>query len=194
MGVDIKAGGRIKVRKRTSVKCDNPYLKLLVKLYKFLARRTDSKFNKVIANRLCQTKVSKQALSLSKLVDHMKNKSGKTAVIASPITNDERLQELPKGLKVCALRFTETARARIVAAGGECMTFDQLAQQSPLGKGCVLLRGPVKCRTVNRYFGRAPGVPKSTTRPYVRKATNIKRKSRKYEQARGRRKSRGYKV
>ena len=58
MGVDIKAGGRIKVRKRTDVKCDNPYLKLSVKLYKFLARRTDSKFNKVIANRLCQTRVS----------------------------------------------------------------------------------------------------------------------------------------
>ncbi len=58
MGVDIKSGGRIKVRKRTDVKCDNPYLKLSVKLYKFLARRTDSKFNKVIANRLCQTRVS----------------------------------------------------------------------------------------------------------------------------------------
>lgn len=58
----------------------------------------------------------------------------------------------------------------------------------------MLLRGPVKARVVNRYFGRAPGVPHSKTRPYVRKATSLKRKSRKFEQARGRRKSRGYKV
>ncbi len=48
MGIDIKAGGRVKVHKRTEVKGDNPYLKLLVKLYKFLGRRTDSKFNKVL--------------------------------------------------------------------------------------------------------------------------------------------------
>ena len=34
-------------------------------------------------------------------------------------------------MRVCALKFTETARARIVKAGGECLTFDQLALQSP---------------------------------------------------------------
>ena len=36
MGVDMKAGGRIKVRGRTAVKGDNPYLKLLVKLAFFV--------------------------------------------------------------------------------------------------------------------------------------------------------------
>jgi large subunit ribosomal protein L18e len=195
MGVDIKAGGRIKVRKRTDVKCDNPYLKLSVKLYKFLARRTDSKFNKVIANRLCQTRVQKAPMSVSKLASHMENKVGKTAVVAGTITNDIRwLPESFPALKICALKFTEGARKRIEKNGGSCMTFDQLALQAPLGKGCVLLRGQVKARVVNRYFGKAPGVPKSTTRPYVRKASNLKRKGRKHEQARGRRKSRGYKV
>eukprot|EP00401_Gymnodinium_catenatum_P060267 CAMPEP_0117563024 /NCGR_PEP_ID=MMETSP0784-20121206/55277_1 /TAXON_ID=39447 /ORGANISM="" /LENGTH=48 /DNA_ID= /DNA_START= /DNA_END= /DNA_ORIENTATION= len=47
MGIDIKAGGRVKSKVRTT-KTENPYVRLLVKLYKFLARRTDSKFNKVI--------------------------------------------------------------------------------------------------------------------------------------------------
>jgi len=191
MGIDIKAGGRIKVHKRTAVKGDNPYLKLCVKLYKFLARRTDSKFNKVIANRLCMTRVQKAPMSLSKLQSLMEGKDDKTAVICSPIVNDERLIDL-KAIKVCAMRFTEVARKRILAAGGECVTFDQLAQTHPTGKDCVLLRGPTKARTVNRYFGRAPGVPNSHTRPYVHKATNLKRKSRKFEMARGRRSSRGY--
>ena len=62
----------------------------------------------------------------------------------------------------------ETARARIVKAGGECLTFDKLALRSPLGQGTVLLRGPVKGREAERYFGKAPGVPNSTTAPRVR--------------------------
>ena len=40
-----------------------------------------------------------------------------TAVIVGNVTNDERMLELGK-LKVCALKFSETARARIVKAGG----------------------------------------------------------------------------
>ncbi|CAD7971361.1 unnamed protein product [Amoebophrya sp. A120] len=194
MGIDIKAGGRKTVNKRTEVKGDNPYLKLLVKTYKFLARRTESNFNKVIANRLCMTRVQKAPMSISKLADHMKGKEDKIAVVVGTITNDVRLLDAPENLKVCALRFSEVARKRIEKAGGQCMTFDQLAMTTPLGKGCVLLRGAVKARVVNRYFGKAPGVPNSTTRPYVRKATNLKRKGRKFEQARGRRKSRGFKV
>jgi len=194
MGIDIKAGGRIKTNKRTSVKGDNPYLKLLVKLYKFLARRTDSNFNKCIANRLCMTRVQKAPMSVAMLKRHMAGKEDKLAVVTGTVTNDLRLiGDLPK-MRVVALRFTEAARSRIEKAGGECLTFDQLASEAPLGSNCVLLRGQVKARTVNRYFGRAPGVPNSHTRPYMgNRGTNLKRKSRKFEQARGRRKSRGYK-
>merc|ERR1711975_88 len=111
----------------------------------------------------------------------------KTAVVVGSVTDDVRFLEVPK-LTVCALRFTETARARIIKAGGECLTFDKLALRSPLGQGTVLLRGPVKAREAERHFGKAPGVPDSSTKPYVRA------KGRKFEKARGRRKSRGFKV
>merc|ERR1719238_326208 len=114
-------------------------------------------------------------------------KAGKIAVIVGPVTDDVRLLTVPK-MSICALRFTETARARITKAGGECLTFDQLALRSPLGQGTVLLRGAVKAREAERHFGRAPGVPNSKTAPYVRS------KGRKFEKARGRRKSRGFKV
>merc|ERR1712061_649141 len=117
----------------------------------------------------------------------MENKEGKVAVVVGTVTDDKRIYEVPK-VTVCALRFTETARARITKAGGECITFDKLALRAPLGKGTVLLRGPVKARKAERYFGKAPGVPNSTTRPRVRA------KGRKFEKARGRRGSRGYKV
>merc|ERR1719163_1502524 len=119
----------------------------------------------------------------------MDGKDGKIAVVVGTVTDDKRLYEVPK-LSVCAMRFTETARASILKAGGECLTFDKLALRSPLGRGTVLLRGPVKAREAERHFGKAPGVPNSSTAPYVR--TN--EKNRKREMARGKRKSRGYKA
>ncbi len=76
----------------------------------------------------------------------------------------------------------------LVQAGGECLTFDQLALERPTGKDCVLLRGPKNSREAVKHFGPAPGVPHSHTKPYVR------HKGRKFEKARGRRKSRGYKA
>lgn len=52
----------------------------------------------------------------------------------------------------------------------------------------VLLRGSPKAREAVKHFGPAPGVPHSHTKPYVRS------KGRKFERARGRRNSRGFRV
>lgn len=68
-----------------------------------------------------------------------------------------------------------------------CTTFDQLAINRPSGQNVVLLRGP-RDREALRHFGRAPGVPGSSAKPHVRA------KGRKFEKARGKRKSRGYKA
>eukprot|EP01023_Acetabularia_acetabulum_P063574 TRINITY_DN799_c0_g1_i1.p2 TRINITY_DN799_c0_g1~~TRINITY_DN799_c0_g1_i1.p2 ORF type:complete len:188 (-),score=17.00 TRINITY_DN799_c0_g1_i1:220-783(-) len=186
MGIDLIAGGRNTKTKRTAPKSENIYLKLIVKLYRFLERRTDSKFNKVILKRLFMSKTNQPPLSLSKLAVFMKGKEDKIAVIVGKVLDDIRLHEVPK-LRVCALYFSSTARARILKAGGECLTFDQLALIAPTGSGTILLRGPRHAREVYKHFGRAPGVPHSNTKPYVRA------KGRKFEKARGRRKSRGYK-
>merc|ERR1712087_825599 len=69
----------------------------------------------------------------------MTNKDGKIAVIVGKVTDDVRMLECPK-MSVCALSFTENARKRIVVAGGECITFDQLALRAPTGSNTVLLR------------------------------------------------------
>lgn len=67
-------------------------------------------------------------------------RTDKTAVVVGSITDDLRLYTVPK-LKVCALRVTERARARILKAGGQIITFDQLALKSPKGENTVLLQG-----------------------------------------------------
>eukprot|EP00850_Spirogloea_muscicola_P019093 SM000183S03987 [mRNA] locus=s183:94363:97693:+ [translate_table: standard] len=188
-------------------------------LYRFLVRRTASHFNTVVLKRLFMSRTNRPPLSLSRLVKYMAGKvratpptglprhlrlssismtaepkagdvnlqEEKIAVIVGAITDDVRQYEVP-ALRVVALRFTETARARILKAGGECLTFDQLALISPTGTNTVLLRGPKNAREAVKHFGRAPGVPHSHTKPYVRS------KGRKFEKARGRRKSRGFKA
>ncbi|MBA0741498.1 hypothetical protein Gogos_014649 [Gossypium gossypioides] len=82
------------------------------------------------------SKTNKPPLSLSRLIQFMKGKEDKIAVVVGAVTDDIRVYEVP-ALKVTALRFTETARARIEKAGGECLTFDQLALRAPLGQNTV---------------------------------------------------------
>lgn len=110
MGIDLVAGGRrVGHNVRKAPTSQNVYLKLLVKLYSFLARRADSKFAGVIAKRLCASRLNKAPLSLSRLARYMKGKEDKIAVIVGAVTNDSRLLEVPK-LTICALRFTADAR------------------------------------------------------------------------------------
>merc|ERR1712010_121966 len=184
MGIDMKAGGRVKKSGRTAPVSENPYIRLLVKLYRFMSRRVECQFNKVVLKRLFMSKMNRPPISLSKLVKLTAGKEGQVAVMVGTVTDDVRMLDAPKGLKVCALRFTESARNRILSGGGEILTFDQLAQQFPTGSNCLLVRGPRAAREANRHFG-APGTTGAA--PYVRS------KGRKFEKARGRRKSRGYK-
>uniref|UniRef100_A0A8C7EQJ6 Ribosomal protein L18 n=1 Tax=Neovison vison TaxID=452646 RepID=A0A8C7EQJ6_NEOVI len=132
MGVDIRHNKDRKVR-RKEPKSQDIYLRLLVKLYRFLARRTNSTFNQVVLKRLFMSRTNRPPLSLSRMIRKMKlpGRENKTAVVVGTITYDVRVQEVPK-LK-------------------------------------------------------APGTPHSHTKPYVRS------KGRKFERARGRRASRGYK-
>uniref|UniRef100_A0A7S2HAI4 Large ribosomal subunit protein uL15/eL18 domain-containing protein n=1 Tax=Helicotheca tamesis TaxID=374047 RepID=A0A7S2HAI4_9STRA len=192
MGIDLKAGGRRTGHKSSmrKIKTDNPYTRLLIKLYKFLARRTDSQFCATVAKRLHMSKINAPPVGLNRLARYMTGKDDKTAVIVGKVTDDVRMMECPK-MSVCALSFSENARKRIVAAGGECITFDQLALRAPKGSNTILLRGP-KNRAALAHFGHSTSVNNPHThdgvKPYVRS------KGRKFEKARGRRGSRGFKV
>ncbi|CCV00013.1 unnamed protein product [Malassezia sympodialis ATCC 42132] len=191
-GVDIKKH-HVKTGHRTAPKSEDPYLLLLVKLYRFLARRTDSRFNKVILRRLFMSKINRPPVSVSRVMYLSRHQGGiakdasetpKTVVVVGTITDDNRVLELPK-LSIAALRFTHTARARIEAAGGECLTLDQLAMRAPTGSNTILIRGPKNAREAVRHFGFGPHKHK---KPFVRS------KGRKFEKARGRRKSRAFRV
>ncbi|BGP57776.1 hypothetical protein JCM8202v2_005423 [Rhodotorula sphaerocarpa] len=186
-GIDIERH-HVKKGQRTAPKSEDPYLLLLVKLYRFLARRTDSRFNKTVLRRLYQSRINRPPLSVSRIARQV-SKSNKaytdkhTVVTVGAVTDDARIVDLPK-LSVAALRFTRTARARIEKAGGECLTLDQLALRKPTGANTLLLRGKRNAREAVRHFGS--GI--THAKPYV--ITKGKRE----EIGRGRRKSRGFKL
>ena len=166
------------------------YIKLLVKLYSFLARRTNSGFNKVVLKRLMMSKNNRPSMGLNRVIRYIGERTDKTAVVVGTITDDVRLEgHKIAALKICALRVTEGARARILANGGEIITFDQLALAAPTGSDTIILRGRRNARQSYRHFGSpSDGDQKKRAAPHVRA------KGRKFEKARGRRKSRGFKV
>merc|ERR1712045_829153 len=130
------------------------YLRLLVKLYRFLARRSEAKFNKIILKRLFMSKINRPPLSISRLVRNMKKagNADKIAVVVGTVTNDIRIFEVPK-MTLCALRVTEKARERILKAGGEIITFDQLALRAPTGRTRFFCKDPARAREAVKHFG-----------------------------------------
>jgi large subunit ribosomal protein L18e len=119
------------------------------------------------------------------------DKIGKIAVIVGAVTNDTRTLELP-ALKICALRFTDEARKAITRAGGECLTFDQLALVAPTGSNTVLLRGAKNARESVSHFGHRTSPENPHTHDGVK--PHVRSKGRKFERGRGRRRSIGFKV
>jgi len=107
------------------------------------------------------SKINRPPISISKIAGVAANKqtaeahAGKTVVVVATVTDDNRLLTVPK-LSIAALRFTATARARITAAGGECLTLDELALKAPTGSNTLLLRGPKNSREAVKHFGFGP--------------------------------------
>ena len=155
-------------------------------LYTNNSGRTDSPFNKVVLKSLFLSKVNRPPVSLSKIASVVAQKGAaeKTVVVVGTVTDDIRLLEVPKAT-VAALRFTGSAKAKILKAGGEAITLDQLALRAPKGQNTVLVRGPRNARQAVRHFGFGP---------HKNKAPKVMSKGRKFEKARGRRNSRGFKV
>lgn len=132
------------------------------------------------------SKTNRPPVSISRIARALKQKgaSEKTIVVVGTVTDDNRIFETPKAT-VAALRFTASAKARILKAGGEAITLDQLALRAPKGQNTLILRGPRNAREAVRHFGFGP---------HSNKAPRILSKGRKFERARGRRRSRGFKV
>lgn len=102
------------------------------------------------------SRMNRPPVSLSRINTNVQNgNEKKTIVVVGTVTDDTRLLTIPK-VNIAALRFTATARARILAAGGSAITLDQLALEKPTGANTLLLRGPKNAREAVKHFGFGP--------------------------------------
>jgi len=140
MGGTIKKNLSKFSKSRSSAKSSNIYLSFLIKIYRFLSRRTNSKINQTILRRLVMSRKNQPSISLSRLILFGSKDKKKTIVVVGKVLNDERIFLIPK-LSLCALRISSSAKERILKAGGKVFTFDQFAVKFPTGKNSLLLRG-----------------------------------------------------
>ncbi|CAD7676861.1 unnamed protein product [Nyctereutes procyonoides] len=120
-------------------KIQDSYLRLLVKLYGFLAKRTNSTFTQVLLKRSFMSHTNQLPLFLSRMIQKMKlpGQKEKTAVIVGTICPYNN---------VCELCVSSHACSHILKAEGKILIFDQLAWSLPRRY---------------RYFGKALGSPHS---------------------------------
>lgn len=115
------------------------------------------------------SKVNRPPISLSKIIRETSNtldSDTKIIVSVGTVTDDVRQLEIPK-LTVAALRFTRAAKDRILNAGGEALTLDQLALRAPTGANTVLLRGVKNSREANKHFGMGKQLEIGSTLSFV---------------------------
>ena len=69
-----------------------------VQLYRFLSRRTNAKFNRIVLKRLFMSRIHRPPLSVSRLARNMKKpgREGRIAVVVGTLTDDPRIFKLPK--------------------------------------------------------------------------------------------------
>ena len=92
-------------------------------------------------------------MTLKTVITHMNKHPGETAVCTTTVTDSACYYEVPK-MTICALRITQTAKAKILKAGGECLTFDELAIRCPTGEKCVLLQGKKRWTLITEHIKR----------------------------------------
>mmetsp|Transcript_35091 Transcript_35091/g.68787 ORF Transcript_35091/g.68787 Transcript_35091/m.68787 type:complete len:152 (-) Transcript_35091:1357-1812(-) len=151
MGNQIQKKGGPIGKGRSSAKSSNIYLFFLIKIYKFLSRRTNSKINQTILRRLVMSRKNQPSISLSRIIRFGPKERNKTIVVVGKVLNDERVFFIPK-LSLCALRISSSAKERILKSGGNVFTLDQFAVKFPTGKNSLLLRGSKSIKKSNLKF------------------------------------------
>merc|ERR1711990_621493 len=98
MGIDLVKRGRIKNSNKKDTRSTNLYIHLLIKLFRFLVRRTDSGFSKTVLRRLISSRTNRPPMSLSKINKILSKQKAfdKIVVVVGSVTDDHRLYEVPK--------------------------------------------------------------------------------------------------
>ncbi|MEM1578993.1 MAG: 50S ribosomal protein L18e [Archaeoglobaceae archaeon] len=121
-----------KIRKLQKRKT-NPRLVNLIDLLLNESAKNNSGVWKVVAEKLASPSRSWVEVSLSKINKYAKE--GETIVVPGKVLGGE----ISKKVKVAAFGFSESAKSKIISAGGEWMRIEDLLKVNPTGSGVRII-------------------------------------------------------
>jgi len=82
-------------------------------------------------------KPSRQRVAVNLSLIERSTAGGLTVIVPGSVLGSGQLS---KPVKIVAYRFSATAKRKIIEAGGQALTLDELLEQNPKGKGVIILR------------------------------------------------------
>ncbi|KAI4292191.1 large subunit ribosomal protein L18e [Pancytospora philotis] len=118
-----------------------------------------------ITKRLTMSRMNRPPVKLSAVAAEL-GESGKVAVVVGKILDDDEVLTVP-AMKIVALQWSKTAKAKIEACGGSIHTLDQFIKVAGRMENIMLIKGDRNARKASKFFGAAPGEKGSATYPRI---------------------------
>ena len=143
----------------------------LINLYTELSKKSSSNFNSKVLKQLRYPKRMRVPISLRRILKYIENNPqknhSKIICTTSTIVADEReifaLEQLAKGMRICAFKISIQAREIIEKNGGEIIEWSDLCQYDPNGENCKLMIGKIRSLKRYKYMGMPCGLKGSKT-------------------------------
>ena len=113
----------------------NPRIVRLIGNLKAASRESGAPLWRDVARRLEKPNRSYAAINLSKINRH--TQSNDTVLVAGKVLASGNIGH---SVTVAALNFSNQARSKIMAAGGQCLMIEKLMTEHPKGSGIKILR------------------------------------------------------
>ena len=120
---------------KTNYKKTNPRITSLVEDLKSGSRENDAPIWREIAKRMQSPKRNYATVNVSRINRHTAD--GETIVVPGKVLG---AGEIGHPVAVGAFYFSDGARSKIIAAGGECITIEELVARAPTGSNVRIIR------------------------------------------------------
>ncbi len=115
---------------------ENPYVRWLVAFLRKSAKENRAPIWKAVREWLLKPRRQRAEINISKINRYTKD--GDVVVVPGKVLGTG---ELKHKVTVAALAFSQAAKEKIQAAGGECITIEELVKRNPRGSGVRIMVG-----------------------------------------------------
>ena len=106
----------------------------LLRVIRLLRKNRKAKIWRAVAERLEKPRRLRAEVNISRINRY--TKEGDTVIVPGKVLGAGKLTH---PVHVAAFSFSKTAREKIVEAGGECMTIEELMERNPTGSNVKIL-------------------------------------------------------